>query len=155
MCQHHGALVLVLCLGLGGAVLPRGVRAEDDARSASTADPDLHAASAARTLLWLSASATLLSASLAGLYALRVSAIYDRSMILAPVSPELSELHGKTLRAERTADALFITTAVLASTTLVALLLQPSNDRARSASPRLLLTANTHGAGVVYKDHWP
>jgi hypothetical protein len=71
------------------------------------------------TLFWFAASATIISASLGGFYALRVRDLYDRAEALAGVSPERLELRDDMKRAELTADVLFASALVLAAGTTV------------------------------------
>lgn len=70
-----------------------------------------------RTYLWLSASATLLSASLASVYGLKISAIYDQAQTVPGVSPERVILRHNARHAEVTADVFFAATGALAITT--------------------------------------
>jgi hypothetical protein len=139
------ALTLICALLVGGMVQP--VRADE---------PWTSPPKPMRTALWLSTSATLLSASLAGVYALRVSAIYDRSLSLPTVSPELTGLHRDAVHAEHTADAFFIATALLATTTLVLLIaeLRGGGQSETPARPPISLAASSHGATLVFTDRW-
>jgi hypothetical protein len=73
------------------------------------------------TPFWFAASATIISASLGGFYALRVRDLYDQAKSLARVSPERLELRDQMQSAELTADVLFASSLVLAiGTTLLA-----------------------------------
>lgn len=134
---------------------PSHVRADEPA----VVQPDLF-----RNVFWLSASATLLSASLAGMYALRVSALYDRSRSLPNVSPELVSLRNDAEHAEHAADALFIATAVLAGSSIALFVLawnspsHPPNPAASATLPTEALTLSASalpgGAALVWRGRW-
>ena len=68
--------------------------------------------------MWFTASATLLSASIGGLFALRVHTLYDQAIALPGVSPERLVIRQQTEHAEFAADCLFATAAVFAATTV-------------------------------------
>jgi hypothetical protein len=68
--------------------------------------------------LWFTASASLLSAGIGGLFALRVHTLYDQAVALPGVSPERLALRQQTEHAEFAADCLFATAAVFAATTV-------------------------------------
>jgi hypothetical protein len=68
--------------------------------------------------VWFTASATLLSASIGGLFALRVHTLYDQATALPGVSPERLVIRQQTEHAEFAADCLFATAAVFAATTV-------------------------------------
>jgi hypothetical protein len=105
---------------------------------------------AARTWLWLSSSATLVCASLAGVYALQVEADYDRAQIIPGVSPERLALRHHAHTAELTADAFFIATSVFGISSLVLLITQPSAP-AREPATSWLLAPSPHGASLVVR----
>jgi hypothetical protein len=68
--------------------------------------------------VWLTASAALLSASIGGLFALRVHTLYDQALALPDVSPQRLVIRQQTEHAEFAADCLFATAAVFAATTV-------------------------------------
>jgi len=117
------------------------------------------------TYLWLSASGALLAASLGGVYAFRVGAIYDQARALPPVSPMLQSLHRDAEHAELTADSLFAGALVLGVTSvLLAFVTQWRRDppptsiewSSRGQTPfQLLPAASRDGAGLVVRGALP
>jgi hypothetical protein len=87
--------------------------------------------------VWLSASAALMTASLGGLFALRVTSTYDQAQALPAVSPEQLRLKRDAERAEFAADCLFASAAALGITSVLLALatdwsrLQPATDQPR------------------------
>jgi hypothetical protein len=67
------------------------------------------------TLFWLSASTTVIVASLGGFYALHVKDLYDQAKLKPPVSPERTRLHAEMKHAELTADVLLLGSLALAA----------------------------------------
>jgi hypothetical protein len=110
------------------------------------------------TLVWLSASATFVCASLGGYYALRVLDNYDRSRVLPAVSPELASLRRETRDLEYVADGFFVATAALGVTSLVLLVLNVQNGAPQPKTQGLrshVVPSFTHaGAGVVWQGSW-
>jgi len=112
-CVRRSCLMLVLVTLMAADVAgaqERGSARADTAESAVGLSP---------TLFWFAASATIISASLGGFYALRVRDLYDRAESLAGVSPERLELRDDMKSAEVTADVLFASALVLAAGTTV------------------------------------
>jgi hypothetical protein len=91
--------------------------------------------------VWLSASAALVTASVGGLFALRVSSIYEQARALPGVSPERLPLKRDAERAEFTADCLFASAAALGITSVLLALatdwsrLQTPTDKSRIQTP--------------------
>ena len=93
------------------------------------------------TWFWFSASATIITASLAGFYALRVRDLYDQARDTPDVSPLRLSLHERMRTAELTADLLFAGTLVLAvGTTVLAWHIDWSSRRSRAREPRARLS---------------
>lgn len=90
-------------------------------RSARAQDAPSDMRDSLRTYLWLSVSATLLSASLASVYGLKIGAIYDQAQAVPGVSPERVILRHNARHAEVTADVFFTATGALAITSGVLL----------------------------------
>lgn len=101
----------------------------------------------ARTWLWISSSATLLCASLAGVHALKVEAVYDRSRIIPGVSPERLALRRDAGTAELTADVFFIATGVFGISSLVLWWTLPNEQPSTSVS----LAPTPHGASLIVR----
>jgi hypothetical protein len=129
--EHNSrALLRLLGSGLICCLLAQPAAAEDS-----------DAASGERGLspnyVWLSASAALMTASLGGLFALRVTSTYDQAQALPAVSPEQLHLKRDTERAEFAADCLFASAAALGITSVLLALatdwsrLQPATDQRR------------------------
>jgi hypothetical protein len=112
-CVRRSCLMLVLVTLMAADV----ARAQQ--RESAPAEVAESAVGLSPTLFWFAASATIISASLGGFYALRVRDLYDRAESLARVSPERLELRDDMKRAEVTADALFASALVLAAGTTV------------------------------------
>lgn len=97
------------------------------------------------TWFWFGASATIITASLGGFYALRVRDLHDQAAATPRVSPMQLELHDEMKAAERTADLLFLgAIALAAGTTLLAFHVDWSRPEraggsARSSQRRLTL----------------
>jgi hypothetical protein len=117
-----------------------------------------------RNYVWLSASATLLTASLGGLFALRARSLYDRAQALPAVSAERLDLKRQTERAEVTADSLFAGTVVLAVGSLLLALwadwepaLRPPDHASEQIRlrVRLLPAASPYGASLVLRGSLP
>lgn len=73
------------------------------------------------TYFWIAASATIMSASLGGFYALRVRDLYDEATMKAAVSPRRIEVQDQMRTAEVTADVfLFGSLALAIGTTILA-----------------------------------
>jgi hypothetical protein len=115
----------------------------------------------ARELVWLSASATLLSASLGNMFALRVGSLYERAQLVPGVSPDRLTLKRQTEHAELTADCLFVGALGLLVSTVVLIGLgdwstPPSAaERTRTARLRVLPTASGTSAGLVLRGELP
>jgi hypothetical protein len=110
-----------------------------------------------RDYVWATASATLLTASLGGLFALRVHTLYDEAMTLPAVSPERLVLKDEIQQAEVTADCLFAAAAVLATTTVILALFTdwgPARQPER-AGLRLVPLASRAGARLVLQGVLP
>jgi predicted secreted protein len=110
------------------------------------------------TALWLTTSATLLSASLGGYYALQVLDNYERSRALPRVSAELTSLRNETRDLERVADTLFVATAALGLTSLVLLLVNVQDGDSHTPKPKTQVLRShaapmltPHGVGVVWQ----
>lgn len=112
-----------------------------------------------RTYLWLSASATLLSASLASVYGLKISAIYDQAQTVPGVSPERVILRQHARNAEVTADVFFTATGALAITTGVLLWLVLHEDApppaARADSSGVTPLLSPRAAGLAWRGSLP
>lgn len=105
--------------------------AQAPARVAAQAQPEAPAAPAltapagntsaglSPTWFWFGASATIITASLGGFYALRVRDLYDESHATPGVSPKQLELRDQMIAAEHTADLLFLGALALATGTIV------------------------------------
>ena len=108
-----------------------------------------------KTYVWFSASATLLTASLGGIAALHVDALYGQSRELASVSPTQSSLKRQAERAEIVADALFCTAFAFGISTLWLAFMAdwnaPPSDPNEHAQHGLQLspTAGPHGASLL------
>jgi hypothetical protein len=115
--------------------------------------------------VWFSASAALIAASLGGVFALRVGAIYEQAQALPPVSPTLRSLRRDAERAELSADGLFAGAAVLG---VASVLLALTTDWSHAAPPQtiewarrspshwqLAPTASRDGAGVLLRGALP
>jgi hypothetical protein len=68
----------------------------------------LEAAGASPTWFWAAASATIITASLGGFYALHVRDLYDQAQLQPLVSPERTRLRNEMETAELTADLLLL-----------------------------------------------
>jgi hypothetical protein len=99
------------------------------------------------TVFWLSASATVLCASLGGFYALEVKDLYDEAQMSAPVSPERARLHDEMTHAELTADLLLFGSLVLATGTTILAFHVDWSGRDRAGSSPL---AAVRGTGVSF-----
>ncbi|HKU41154.1 MAG TPA: hypothetical protein VJR89_23490 [Polyangiales bacterium] len=108
---------------------------------------------ASPSLFWLSASATIVSASLGGFYALNVRNLYDEAMLTPTVSPRRAELHDEMRRAELTADLLLLGSLALAvGTTVLAFHVDWSGrDRAQPSAFAL----NAAGASFALDSRGP
>jgi hypothetical protein len=115
--------------------------------------------------VWFSASVTLLTASLGGVFALRVAAIYEQSQALPAVSPTLPTLRRDAERAEVMADGLFAGAALLG---VASVLLAFATDWNYVAPPntvewarqgktgfQLAPTASHDGAGLLLRGALP
>jgi hypothetical protein len=126
------------------------------AEDASAARPS---AGLAPDYVWFTASATLLSASLGGLFALRVHTLYDQANALPGVSPERLVIRQQTEHAEFAADCLFATAAVFAATTVfLAFMTDWGGHAARQpehAHLQLIPVPAQHGAGLVLQGALP
>jgi hypothetical protein len=111
----------------------------------------------ARTYLWLSTSATLLSASLASVYALKIGAIYDEAQSVPGVSPERVILRHNARHAEVTADVFFATTGVLAIGTgfLLWLVLHEHAPRSAAATSGVTPVLSPRAAGLAWRGNLP
>jgi hypothetical protein len=108
--------------------------------------------------VWAGASATLLTASLGGLFALRVHTLYDEALRLPGVSPERLVLKEQMQQAELTADCLFAAAVLLATTTVILALFTEWGHPARQperAALRLLPVASHSGARLVLQGVLP
>ncbi|HEY2734032.1 MAG TPA: hypothetical protein VGI70_08605 [Polyangiales bacterium] len=113
-----------------------------------------------REYLWFSASAALFSASLGGLFALRVHTLYDEALALPDVSPRRLVLKDRTEHAEVTADCLFGGALLMAATSIVFALFTDWNGpslHSEHEQARLQFTpiAQTHGAGLSLRGVLP
>jgi hypothetical protein len=148
--RMQNSLCLVACVSccLLSVTLPSRVHANDG-------PTDLR--DSARTYLWLSASGTLLSASLASVYALKIGAIYDESQDVPGVSPERVILRHNARHAEVTADVFFASTGALAITTAILLWLvlheQPPRQAAAVSGVAPLLSPQV--AGLTWRGCLP
>jgi hypothetical protein len=109
--------VLSMCAGMTSRCLAQEARPEFQAH------PDL-----TRSLLWVSASATLASAGLGGYFALHVDNIYDRARSLPSVSPELSPLHDSARTNAYVADGFFSASLLFGVASLLLLWLHPDSS---------------------------
>lgn len=72
-------------------------------------------------LFWIGASATVITAGIGGVFALKDSSLYSDSKNLSPYLPKQNQIHRDMQSAELTADVFFASAAVLAiGTTIVA-----------------------------------
>jgi hypothetical protein len=113
-----------------------------------------------RNYVWFTASASLLSVSLAGLFALRVHSLYDQAIALPGVSPERLVLRRQTERAEVTADCLFASAAAFALSSVILVLFtdwdRPSERPTRAhAALQLVPIAERGGARLVLRGVLP
>lgn len=107
-----------------------------------------------RSYLWLSASATLLSASLASVYALKIGAIYDEAQLVPGVSPERVILRQRARHAEVTADVFFAASGALAITTGVLLWLVWREEPPAAVSG-VTPVLSPRGAGLAWRGNLP
>jgi hypothetical protein len=111
-----------------------------------------------RDLIWLSGTASLLSASLGVLFALRVRSLYDRAEALPGVSPDRLVLKTQMQHAELTADCLFGGGLVLAAISVVLILTVHDGEPATPAGlARLTLMPilAAHGGGLAWRGNLP
>jgi hypothetical protein len=111
-----------------------------------------------RDLVWLAGTASLLSASLGVLFALRVRSLYDRAEMLPGVSPERLVLKTQMQHAEHSADALFGGGLVLAAVSVILILTSHDGEPAAPAAlARLHLTPTleAHGGGLTWRGNIP
>jgi hypothetical protein len=99
------------------------------------------------TLFWLSASATIVCASIGGFYALEVKDLYDEAQLSPPVSPERGRIHDEMRNAELTADVLLLSSLVMAVGTTVLAFHTDWSGRERSG---LVLHAAGSGARASF-----
>jgi hypothetical protein len=153
--RHNRYARLVGCMLLVAALAVHPVSAQDDVAHNPPSD------SGGRELVWLAASATLLSASVGGLFALRVNSLYHQAEALPGVSPERLTLKRETARAELTADCLFAGAAGLLATTLVLIWLgdwslQPTAaGKPRGFALPIVPVATERGAGLLVRGELP
>jgi hypothetical protein len=142
---HRLCLVACVLAGLGTV---RGARAQDN-------PSNMH--DSLRSYLWLSASGTLLSASLASVYALKIGAIYDEAQLVPGVSPERVILRDRARHAETTADVFFTATGALAITTgvLLWLMLHEEPPAPTAAISGVTPLVSPRGAGVAWRGTLP
>lgn len=114
---------LFLC---SGSRTPARAHAQD---TQDRSDAQAQQVSIARSALWVSASATFLSAALGGYYALDVENIYDRSRALPSVSPEQGTLRREARNTAYVADGFFLATVVFAAASVVLLVVAPGSAR--------------------------
>lgn len=122
---------------LASALTGRIARADASGASASATQATADAPSrapVARYELWLAVSATLLSAGLAGTYALKVAALHDRADTLPINSPERPALERDAADARRYAYGLGAVASLLTLTSALLLIYQPSSDAAPAIS---------------------
>jgi hypothetical protein len=121
-----------------------GVRAADSAPSSS------HTI-LARHELWLSLSATLLTAAITGTYGLKVAALNDRIDSLASGSSERPQLAQDAVQARRLAWGFGSAASLFAITSVLVILFQPghSDDEPKPA-PQLLPAFGAGTLGVHY-----
>lgn len=105
---------------------------------------------AARHELWLSLSASLITASVAGGFALKVAALHDRAAGLPSNSPELPAVKQQATDAERYAYGFGVGAALLTLTSLVLLLYQPGpTDASYVDTARLTPVVGPRHLGLV------
>jgi hypothetical protein len=86
------------------------------------------------TLFWIGASATVVSAGVGGLFALRVGSLHDQAEGTPAVSPKRKQIKSDMESAELTADVFFATAAVLAiGTTIVAFMTEWDQEKISAA----------------------
>jgi hypothetical protein len=145
------------CLALASCLLARSVAAD----SGDTNIPPASERGLPRELFWLSGSATLLSASLAGLFGLRAFASYDRARALLKVDPARFGLRDAIERDERISDYLFAGAGLLAAASVLLALFtdwhgQPNAEwRAASAGLRIYPSASRAGAALSLRGELP
>ena len=140
-----------LCLVAGVLVCLSG------SRSARAQETPSDMRDSLRTYLWLSASATLVSASLASVYGLKIGAIYDQAQLVPGVSPERVILRHNARDAEVTADVFFATTGALAITTgvLLWLVLHEEAPRPPAAISGVTPLLSPRATGLVWRGNLP
>jgi hypothetical protein len=133
----------VLHVALASCLLARSVAADGGEVPPAAVSVKLESHGLAREYFWISSSATLLTASLAGLFGLRAYGSYDRARRLPGVDPARLQLRDETERNERYSDYLTAGAGVLAAlSVLVALFTDwegtPNREYQTRASSRLL-----------------
>lgn len=86
------------------------------------------------TLFWIGASATVVTASLGGFFALQVSSLYDKAKDTPAVSPKRNQQKKDIESAELTADIFFLSAGVLAIGTTIIAFMTDWDDEARKPS---------------------
>jgi hypothetical protein len=106
----------------------------------------------ARHELWLSLSATLLTAGITGSYALKVAALNDRTAALMPKSTEGPQLAQQVVNARRVAWGFGSAAALFAITSLLVIVFQPGVSQAEPRPVEELAPAIGAGElGVHYQ----
>jgi hypothetical protein len=100
------------------AAVPAASALPLSAAQTATTQPE-RATELSPTWFWFGASATIITVSLGGFYALRVRDLYDQAAATPRVSPEQLVLRDQMIAAERTADLLFLGALALAAGTTV------------------------------------
>jgi hypothetical protein len=112
--------------------------------------------------VWLAGSAALLSASLGGVSALRVNALFEQSRTLPSVSPTQLTLKRQAQDAAVSADALFGTALAFGVITVWLALIADwhtgvpaDRESAHTRALQLVPLASQRGAGVLLSGAWP
>ena len=104
---------------------------------------------ATRTELWLSVSATLILGGIAGSYALRAAAVDDRVAQLLLANPQIPRLQEDALEARRFAWGFGAGASLMALTSLLVLLYQPTlSDDAPDTTPVVNPVLSVNQIGV-------
>lgn len=118
-CVLASLMAAYLCAGSPARVAAQAQPEAPAAAPLAALPGETSATGLSPTWFWFGASATIITASLGGFYALRVRDLYDQAAATPGVSPKQLELRDHMLTAERTADLLFLGALALAAGTTV------------------------------------